>query len=101
MGRPAHRATTANLSAIYPFMAGRGLGSEATYVGAESSGGSFCFDPWSLYPDVITNPNILVAGQLGRGKSALVKTLLWRGGKRRIWGGLRPRRGEFRILGWR
>ncbi|MEX2253161.1 MAG: hypothetical protein WD649_03335, partial [Thermoleophilaceae bacterium] len=43
-------------------------------------GGAFCHDPWSLYEQkTLTNPNILIAGELGTGKSALVKTMLWRG----------------------
>ncbi len=79
MARPAHRATTANLAALYPFMAGAGLGSDAPYTGQEHTGGAFCYDPWNLYQVRLTNPNILVAGQLGRGKSSFVKTLLWRG----------------------
>lgn len=78
MPRPAHRATTANLQALYPFMAGQGLGSDATYIGHELHGGAFCYDPWKLYPDHLTNPNILVAGQVGRGKSSFVKSLIWR-----------------------
>ncbi len=79
MGRPPHRATTANIQALYPFMAGRGLGSNGTYIGQELHGGAFCFDPWKLYPNRITNPNILVAGQVGRGKSSFVKSMIWRG----------------------
>ena len=78
MGRPAHRATTASIQALYPFMAGRGLGSQASYIGQERYGGAFCYDPWELYPDHLTNPNMLVAGQIGRGKSSFVKTLIWR-----------------------
>ena len=40
---------------------------------------SFCFDPWVLYEHgVITGPSALVAGQVGKGKSALVKTYLAR-----------------------
>lgn len=78
MGRPAHRATTANIQGLYPFVAGPGLGSDATYIG-QASTGTFCFDPWALYPRYLTNPNMLVAGQLGRGKSALVKSLVLRG----------------------
>lgn len=78
MRRPAHRATTANLAGLYPFLAGSGLGCDAVYIGAEESGGAFSFDPWLLYPHVLTNPNMLVAGQIGRAKSSFVKTLLWR-----------------------
>jgi hypothetical protein len=78
MGRPAHRATTASLQALYPFMAGKGLGSNGTYIGQEWQGGAFCYDPWRLYPEHLTNPNMLVAGQLGRGKSSFVKSLIWR-----------------------
>jgi len=75
----AHRATTANLQALYPFMASPGLGTAGMYIGQEDCGDAFCFDPWRLYPHHLTNPNILIAGRLGRGKSALVKTLVSRG----------------------
>ena len=49
------------------------------FIGRESGGGAFCFDPWLLYGEgVIDDPNVIVLGTLGQGKSALVKTLLWR-----------------------
>jgi type IV secretory pathway VirB4 component len=42
-------------------------------------GGSFCFDPWHLYTHgAVTNPNVIVTGQVGRGKSSFIKTFLWR-----------------------
>ena len=76
---PSHRTTTANLQAIYPFMSAPGLGGRGTYIGHEIMGGSFCFDPWELYAQgKLTNPNMLVLGQVGRGKSSLVKSLLVR-----------------------
>lgn len=76
---PSHRTTTANLQAIYPFMSAPGLGGRGTYIGHEVMGGSFCFDPWELYAQgKLTNPNMLVLGQVGRGKSSLVKSLLVR-----------------------
>lgn len=76
---PAHRATTAHVAALYPFVAEPALGVGAPYVGRDLLGGSFCFDPFDLYAaGVLTNPNLVVVGQIGRGKSALVKTYLWR-----------------------
>ena len=80
MRLPTHRATTANLQALYPFVVETGLGSEGVYVGRETgSGASFVYDPWHLYQQqYVTNANILLAGVLGRGKSALAKTLAHR-----------------------
>ena len=76
---PAHRATTAHLQAAYPFMAEGGLGDGGAYVGRDLLGGSFCFDPWDLYRrGVLTGPNVVVVGQIGRGKSTFVKSFLWR-----------------------
>ena len=49
------------------------------FIGRDSSGGAFCYDPWVLYGDgLLDDPNAIVLGKLGQGKSALVKTLLWR-----------------------
>ncbi|MGH9011301.1 MAG: SCO6880 family protein [Acidimicrobiia bacterium] len=77
--RAVHRATTATVQALYPFVATPGLGDDAPYVGPELYGGAFCYDPWTLYAKRhLTNPNILVAGKVGRGKSSLVKSLLLR-----------------------
>ncbi|MEM9130844.1 MAG: ATP-binding protein [Actinomycetota bacterium] len=76
---PAHHATTAHLQALYPFQSPAGLGGRGCYIGQEVLGGSFCYDPWELYrTNQVTNPNIVVAGQIGRGKSSLVKTYIWR-----------------------
>ena len=76
---PPHRATTAHLQAAYPFVAEAGLGSGGAYIGRDLLGGAFCYDPWDLYErGVITNPNMLVIGQIGRGKSSFVKSYLWR-----------------------
>lgn len=76
---PAHRATTAHLQAAYPFVTEAGLGSRGVYIGRDLLGGSFCFDPWELYGQgALTNPNMVVVGQIGRGKSTFVKSLVWR-----------------------
>jgi hypothetical protein len=76
---PPHRATTAHLQALYPFVAEAGLGGRGTYIGKDLFGASFCFDPWELYGrGVLTSPNMMVLGQIGRGKSTFVKSFLWR-----------------------
>jgi type IV secretory pathway VirB4 component len=77
--RPGHRATTRHAQAIYPFMAPGGLGGRGVFIGRDSGGGAFCYDPWALYADgTLDDPNAIVLGKLGQGKSSLVKTLLWR-----------------------
>ena len=76
---PAHQVTTRNLGAAYPFIAEAGLGQRGVVVGDDLLGGSFVFDPFELYAQgVVSNPNMVVFGQIGRGKSAFVKTFLWR-----------------------
>jgi type IV secretory pathway VirB4 component len=75
----AHRATTAHLQAVYPFVAEAGLGDRGVYIGRDLFGGAFTYDAWELYrAGVLTNPNMVVLGQIGRGKSSFVKALVWR-----------------------
>lgn len=75
----AHRATTAHLQSVYPFVSGGGLDAGGPLIGRDLLGGAFCFDPWELYArGIITNPNILVVGQIGRGKSSFVKMFVSR-----------------------
>ena len=75
-----HRTTSEVLAGAYPFLAEEGLGSEGALIGQDSwSGTAFCFDPWDLYRrGSLTNPNIFLAGQIGRGKSTLAKSLATR-----------------------
>lgn len=78
---PPHRVSTRHLQAIYPFVNEGGLGGRGVYIGAEPFGGAFCYDPFVLYasvPRVLANPNMLVLGDVGTGKSSLLKTYLWR-----------------------
>ena len=77
---PPHRATSEVLAGAYPFLAEEGLGSAGILVGQDVwSGTAFCYDPWALYRQgELTNPNICLAGQIGRGKSALAKSLACR-----------------------
>jgi type IV secretory pathway VirB4 component len=80
MRLPEHAATTANVAALYPFMAGAGLPRRGVYVGEDRFGGGFVFDPFVLYREkVVSGPNAVVFGRIGRAKSALVKTMLYRG----------------------
>lgn len=52
---------------------------DARPVGLSHLGGVFCFDPFELYRvGYLTSPNMLVLGEIGRGKSAFVKTFLVR-----------------------
>src|SRR4051812_32650933 len=77
--RPGHRATTANAQAIYPFFAENGLAEGGVLIGTDVHGSAFTYDPFVLYARrVISNPNLFVAGEVGAGKSSLVKTYLYR-----------------------
>lgn len=77
---PHHQDTSATLAGAYPFLAEGGLGAAGVFVGQDLySGGSFVYDPWELYRrGVITAPNIVLAGIVGAGKSALAKSLYTR-----------------------
>ena len=77
---PPHRGTSEVLAGAYPFLAEAGLGSDGTFIGQDAwSGGGFCFDPWVLYQKgTITNPNCLLAGVVGKGKSMLAKAMATR-----------------------
>ncbi|NMR19197.1 ATP-binding protein [Cellulomonas fimi] len=71
-----HRASSATLAGAYPFLTAPAL-DRGVLVGTDAlTGGPFCFDPWDLYAaGELTNPNLLLAGVIGQGKSALAKSL--------------------------
>lgn len=75
-----HRATSDVLGGAYPFLAEAGLGSDGLFIGEDAwSGAGFCYDPWVLYEKgVLTNPNAVLAGVIGTGKSTLAKCLATR-----------------------
>jgi len=80
---PAHRMTTATVSGAYPFLAEGGLGAEGMVIGPDvHAEAAFCFDPFALYSsgkvEGFTNPNTVLAGIIGMGKSALAKSLATR-----------------------
>ncbi len=72
----AHRASSATLAGAYPFLVGTPMDSGPP-IGVDAlTGQPFCFDPWALYAKgVLSNPNVLLAGVIGQGKSALAKSL--------------------------
>lgn len=81
LGLPWHRGTTAHVASIYPFSAQAPSGPEGVCVGVDllAGGAEFCWDPFDAYSTgAVTNPNVWVLGEPGNGKSALVKSLLWR-----------------------
>ncbi|GAA4706580.1 AAA-like domain-containing protein [Promicromonospora umidemergens] len=77
---PKHQDTSAIWGAAYPFLAEGGLGADGVFVGRDlHSGSSFVYDPWVLYQrGLVTAPNMVVAGIVGAGKSALAKALYTR-----------------------
>ena len=105
---PRHRATTAHLAAAYPFQAEAGFGGRGVYLGTDyvAGEGAFCFDCFQLYTDkVVTNPNILIIGEPGSGKSSCVKCLLRRSvgamlspNKGPRWAAIVDPKGEYRGL---
>ena len=74
---PAHRASSARLAGAYPFLSGAAPGARGVPIGLDAySGTTAAFDPWHLYrTGRLTNPNVLLAGVIGQGKSALAKSL--------------------------
>jgi type IV secretory pathway VirB4 component len=74
-----HRVTTRHLGAAYPFIAEGGLADRGVVLGTDVFGGPFAYDPWELYGGgLLSNPNMLVLGEIGTGKSALKKSYLLR-----------------------
>ena len=99
-----HRATMAHLCSVYPFHADEGFGERGPYMGVNVTGGmsGFYFDPFELYhTNTLTNPNCIVIGEVGSGKSSTVKAFLRRSlavyGRRRFIAVLDPK-GEYRPL---
>ena len=82
-GRLADSAavTTRHSASLYPWQIGSTLPAAGPVLGLDVLAGRtvFHYDPWELYARrVVTSPNMVVLGQLGKGKSALVKTYLHR-----------------------
>jgi type IV secretory pathway VirB4 component len=112
MNRPAlrvryHRSTTAHLATLDPFGFGTRPASAAPLVGVDvlAGGAPYAWDPFDAYAaGTVTNPNAWILGEPGHGKSALVKSLLWRMaavyglGAGRRWIAIVDPKGEYRGL---
>jgi hypothetical protein len=74
-----HETTSRHLGALYPLLHDVGHGVPGVVIGTDLLGGLFSYDPFVLYgAGALTNPNAVVFGQIGRGKSSLVKTYVLR-----------------------
>jgi type IV secretory pathway VirB4 component len=103
-----HRGTTAHLCSLYPFSVQASFGWRGAYVGLDllAGGAEFCWDPFEAYQSGhVTNANGWILGEPGNGKSALIKTLLWRmaaiygtGGAGGRWFAIADPKGEYLAL---
>lgn len=78
-----HHATSQHVGGIYPFVADSGIGTAGPVLGVdENSDTLWHFSPWTSYQDNTDrgafSTNILVLGAYRAGKSATVKTLVYR-----------------------
>ena len=74
------RATTVEWGSLYPWHFGGSIPSTGPVIGLDRMAGRspFGLDPLRLVTEgVATNPNMVVCGSPGNGKSAFVKQLLW------------------------
>jgi hypothetical protein len=108
---PRNLATTAHACAVYPFSIETGLGVDGVFLGHNrATGGGFYFDLHAAYDaGLIQGPNAIVCGAGAHGKSAIIKTLIYRSallrtaGRERFVAVIDPK-GEWvplaRTLGW-
>ena len=77
---PQRRTTTAHLGVVYPFISDANLGQEGIAFGTTWPASEvWCFDPFVAYRlGHVSSPNMLILGEVGKGKSATVKTLVAR-----------------------
>jgi type IV secretory pathway VirB4 component len=78
---PSFAVTTRHAATLYPWQLGSPLPAAGPVIGLDLLAGrtAFHYDPFELYARrMLTSPNMVVLGQLGKGKSSLVKTHLHR-----------------------
>jgi hypothetical protein len=74
---PVFRGLTGQVAGLYPWLYGAGLPAAGAYLGVDFlTGGAFYCHPleW-LAAGLVSNPNVVVTGTPGVGKSATVKAL--------------------------
>jgi hypothetical protein len=77
---PVYRATTAEIGGLFPLLAAGGVPAVGARLGYDvQSGGAFYVHPteWVLR-GIVSNPNLVVFGEPGRGKSSTVVALALR-----------------------
>ena len=77
---PVYKATTAEVGGLFPLLAANGVPAIGARLGYDTqSGGAFYVHPteWVLR-GMVTNPNLVVFGEPGRGKSSTVVALMLR-----------------------
>ncbi|OLM08441.1 ATP-binding protein [Pseudonocardia sp. Ae505_Ps2] len=77
---PVYRATAAEVGGLFPLLAANGVPAIGARLGYDTqSGGAFYVHPteWVLR-GMVTNPNLVVFGEPGRGKSSTVVALMLR-----------------------
>ena len=77
---PVFRGSTAQVQGLYPWLYGAGLPPVGAYMGIDClTGGAFSCHPLAwLEAGAVGNPNVVVTGEPGVGKSATIKALALR-----------------------
>ena len=77
---PVYRGSTAQVQGLYPWLYGGSVAPAGAYLGIDClTGGAFSCHPLAWLADgLVSNPNILVTGVPGAGKSATIKALALR-----------------------
>jgi hypothetical protein len=77
---PVYRGSTGQVQGLYPWLYGGSLPAAGAYLGIDClTGGAFCCHPLAwLAEGLVSNPNMVVTGVPGAGKSATIKALALR-----------------------
>jgi type IV secretory pathway VirB4 component len=94
-----HWATSADLVSLRLPAHDAGTGLEGSSLGESQYGSSFVLDPFDAYASgLVSNPNVIVAGSIGAGKSTVVKMQLERSLRRGRRAVVIDPKGEYREL---